>query len=91
MDNHGLRRLLHTWNGDGSDHGLLEENPSATEEEIRIGLEGNLCRCTGYHNIVQAVMSHARSRDPPQSPFTRDRVTNVQPNDRVTSAQGDFQ
>ena len=35
--------------------GLLNENPSPTEGEIRHGLEGNLCRCTGYHNIVKAV------------------------------------
>jgi carbon-monoxide dehydrogenase small subunit len=34
---------------------LLAENPNPTEEEIRDGLEGNLCRCTGYHNIVKAV------------------------------------
>jgi carbon-monoxide dehydrogenase small subunit len=34
---------------------LLEENPDPTEDEIRHGLEGNLCRCTGYHNIVRAV------------------------------------
>jgi carbon-monoxide dehydrogenase small subunit len=34
---------------------LLAENPKPTEEEIRVGLEGNLCRCTGYHNIVRAV------------------------------------
>ena len=34
---------------------LLAENPSPSEEEIRAALEGNLCRCTGYHNIVQAV------------------------------------
>jgi carbon-monoxide dehydrogenase small subunit len=34
---------------------LLAENPHPTEEEIRQGLEGNLCRCTGYHNIVRAV------------------------------------
>jgi aerobic carbon-monoxide dehydrogenase small subunit len=34
---------------------LLEQNPSASEEEIRAGLEGNLCRCTGYQNIVAAV------------------------------------
>jgi carbon-monoxide dehydrogenase small subunit len=34
---------------------LLEDNPHPTEEEIRHGLEGNLCRCTGYHNIVKAV------------------------------------
>ncbi|MBI4498992.1 MAG: (2Fe-2S)-binding protein [Chloroflexi bacterium] len=35
--------------------GLLSRTPNPTEEEIRHGLEGNLCRCTGYHNIVQAV------------------------------------
>jgi carbon-monoxide dehydrogenase small subunit len=35
---------------------LLRENPSPTEEEVRVGLEGNLCRCTGYHNIVKAVL-----------------------------------
>jgi len=40
---------------------LLKENPSPTEEEVRIGLEGNLCRCTGYHNIVKAVMACAES------------------------------
>ncbi|MCX6460072.1 MAG: (2Fe-2S)-binding protein [Actinobacteria bacterium] len=34
---------------------LLNENPNPTEAEIREGLEGNLCRCTGYHNIVKAV------------------------------------
>jgi carbon-monoxide dehydrogenase small subunit len=38
---------------------LLARNPSPTEEEVRHGLEGNLCRCTGYHNIVKAVMSAA--------------------------------
>jgi len=38
---------------------LLAENPSPSEQEVRIGLEGNLCRCTGYHNIVRAVMSAA--------------------------------
>jgi aerobic carbon-monoxide dehydrogenase small subunit len=35
---------------------LLERNPHPTEEEVRHGLEGNLCRCTGYHNVVKAVM-----------------------------------
>ena len=34
---------------------LLQQNPNPTDEEIRHGLEGNLCRCTGYHNIVRAV------------------------------------
>ncbi len=38
---------------------LLAENPSPSEEAIRHGLEGNLCRCTGYHNIVKAVQQAA--------------------------------
>ena len=38
---------------------LLEHNPSPTDEEIRHGLDGNLCRCTGYENIVAAVRSAA--------------------------------
>ncbi len=39
--------------------GLLDEQPNPTEADVRIGLEGNLCRCTGYHNIVAAVLSAA--------------------------------
>ena len=39
---------------------LLKENPNPTEEDVRIGLEGNLCRCTGYHNIVQSVLACAK-------------------------------
>jgi carbon-monoxide dehydrogenase small subunit len=39
--------------------GLLDEHPHPTEDEIRHGLEGNLCRCTGYHNIVKAVQAAA--------------------------------
>jgi carbon-monoxide dehydrogenase small subunit len=39
--------------------GVLNENPSPTEDEIRHGLEGNLCRCTGYQNIVKAVSAVA--------------------------------
>jgi|TARA_Y100001936_G_scaffold220862_1_gene235347 aerobic-type carbon monoxide dehydrogenase small subunit (CoxS/CutS family) len=35
---------------------LVEENQTLTEDEVREGLEGNLCRCTGYHNIVKAVL-----------------------------------
>ena len=38
-------------------YALLESNPSATEEEIRRGVEGNLCRCTGYRKIIDAIMS----------------------------------
>ncbi len=40
---------------------LLANNPSPTEEEVRVGLEGNLCRCTGYHNIVKAVLYAAEN------------------------------
>jgi carbon-monoxide dehydrogenase small subunit len=36
---------------------LLAENPAPTEDEVRLGLEGNLCRCTGYHNIVRAILA----------------------------------
>jgi carbon-monoxide dehydrogenase small subunit len=39
--------------------GLLSENPHPTEAEVRQGLEGNLCRCTGYHNIIRAVLNAA--------------------------------
>jgi carbon-monoxide dehydrogenase small subunit len=39
---------------------LLADNPNPTEDEVRHGLEGNLCRCTGYHNIVKAVLDAAK-------------------------------
>jgi aerobic carbon-monoxide dehydrogenase small subunit len=38
---------------------ILERNPQPTDEEIRHGLEGNFCRCTGYHNIIEAVKAAA--------------------------------
>jgi len=40
---------------------LLKENPDPTEEQVREGLEGNLCRCTGYQNIVRAVLKAAQA------------------------------
>ena len=43
--------------------GLLADNPNPTEDEIRHGLEGNLCRCTGYHNIVKAVQYAAEKME----------------------------
>ena len=45
---------------------LLNENPHPSEQEVREGLEGNLCRCTGYHNIVKSVL-HAASQSGAQS------------------------
>jgi carbon-monoxide dehydrogenase small subunit len=41
--------------------GLLAENPRPTEQQVREGLEGNLCRCTGYHNIVRAALAAAEA------------------------------
>jgi aerobic carbon-monoxide dehydrogenase small subunit len=41
--------------------GLIEENGAMSEDEIRLGLEGNLCRCTGYHNIVKAIQAAQES------------------------------
>jgi aerobic carbon-monoxide dehydrogenase small subunit len=41
--------------------GLLAENPHPTETQVREGLEGNLCRCTGYHNIIRAVLAAAEA------------------------------
>jgi carbon-monoxide dehydrogenase small subunit len=43
---------------------LLAKNPDPSEEEVREALAGNLCRCTGYHNIVKAVLSAAKSEVP---------------------------
>ena len=40
-------------------HRLLQENPTPTEAEVRFGISGNLCRCTGYQNIVKAIMAAA--------------------------------
>jgi carbon-monoxide dehydrogenase small subunit len=39
---------------------LLDRNPNPTEDEIREGILGNLCRCTGYHNIVKAALTAAQ-------------------------------
>ncbi|MEA2601698.1 MAG: aerobic carbon-monoxide dehydrogenase small subunit [Acidobacteriota bacterium] len=40
---------------------LIQRNPNPSEDEVRHGLEGNLCRCTGYHNIVKAVLTAAET------------------------------
>jgi carbon-monoxide dehydrogenase small subunit len=59
MENHGLQCGYCTPGMVMAAIGLLDENPNPSEEDVRIGLEGNLCRCTGYHNIVQSVLSCA--------------------------------
>jgi carbon-monoxide dehydrogenase small subunit len=60
MQNHGLQCGYCTPGMVMAAISLLEENPNPTEEDVRIGLEGNLCRCTGYHNIVQSVLAAAK-------------------------------
>ena len=56
-ENHGLQCGFCTPGMVMSAVALLKDNPKANEHEIRDGLEGNLCRCTGYHNIVRAIES----------------------------------
>lgn len=55
LEKHGLQCGFCTPGIIISVHAMLHENPDPTEEEIRHGLSGNLCRCTGYQNIVEAV------------------------------------
>ena len=59
MENHGLQCGYCTPGMVMAATSLLDENPSPSEEDVRIGLEGNLCRCTGYHNIVKSVLAAA--------------------------------
>ncbi len=59
MDKHGLQCGFCTPGMIMAAADLLARNPSPSDEEIRHGLEGNLCRCTGYHNIVEAVKAAA--------------------------------
>jgi carbon-monoxide dehydrogenase small subunit len=59
MENHGLQCGYCTPGMVMAATSLLKENPHPTEEEVRLGLEGNLCRCTGYHNIVKSVLAAA--------------------------------
>ena len=61
---------------------LLNDNPNPSEDEIRAGLEGNLCRCTGYHNIVKSVQAAGgrgcvmtATEDRPRSPRSGGTVT----------------
>ena len=57
MENHGLQCGFCTPGMVMAAISLLKENPKPTEEDVRLGLEGNLCRCTGYHNIVKSVLA----------------------------------
>jgi aerobic carbon-monoxide dehydrogenase small subunit len=59
MENHGLQCGYCTPGMIMAATSLLNEHPNPSEADVRIGLEGNLCRCTGYHNIVKSVLAAA--------------------------------
>ena len=60
-ENHGLQCGFCTPGMVMASVSLIEEQPNPTERDVREGLEGNLCRCTGYHNIVKAVLAAAET------------------------------
>ena len=64
QDHHGLQCGFCTPGMVMSAAALLKENPKPSEQEVRDYLEGNICRCTGYHNIVKAIMA-ASGQDVP--------------------------
>jgi aerobic-type carbon monoxide dehydrogenase small subunit (CoxS/CutS family) len=66
-DNHGLQCGYCTAGMVLAAVGFLDENPAPNERDVRLGLEGNLCRCTGYHNIVLAVLAAAETHDSKQT------------------------
>lgn len=61
QDHHGLQCGYCTPGMVMAATSLLNEQPDPSEAEVRVGLEGNLCRCTGYHNIVAAVLAAAKA------------------------------
>jgi len=60
-ENHGLQCGFCTPGMVMSALDLVKRNPDPTEREVRVWLEGNLCRCTGYHNIVKSIVAGAKS------------------------------
>src|SRR5205807_6476650 len=67
QEHHGLQCGFCTPGIIMSVHAMLHEHPNPTEEEIRHGLSGNICRCTGYQNIVEAVKLAAQRLSEPQT------------------------
>jgi aerobic-type carbon monoxide dehydrogenase small subunit (CoxS/CutS family) len=61
QENHGLQCGFCTAGMVMAAVSLIEEHPAPTERDVREGLEGNLCRCTGYHNIVKSVLAAAET------------------------------
>ena len=61
-DNHGLQCGYCTAGMIMTTVEMLESNPNPSEQQVRDGLKGNICRCTGYHNIVKAVLAAAEAK-----------------------------
>jgi aerobic carbon-monoxide dehydrogenase small subunit len=61
-ENHGLQCGFCTPGFILQAYWFLKENPNPSEEEVRLGISGNMCRCTGYQNIVKAIMEAAKIR-----------------------------
>jgi aerobic carbon-monoxide dehydrogenase small subunit len=76
-ENHGLQCGFCTPGMVMAAASLLAENPNPTEQEVREGLEGNFCRCTGYHNIVQSVLGAAAKLSGTGSPANTDSSAEV--------------
>jgi aerobic carbon-monoxide dehydrogenase small subunit len=74
-ENHGLQCGFCTPGMVMAATSLLAENPHPTEQEVREGLEGNFCRCTGYHNIVRSVLAAAEALSAPQSAASEAEVS----------------
>jgi carbon-monoxide dehydrogenase small subunit len=62
QENHGLQCGFCTAGMVMASLSLIEEHPDLSERDVREGLEGNLCRCTGYHNIVKSVLAAAATQ-----------------------------
>ncbi len=62
QENHGLQCGFCTAGMVMASVSLIEEHPDLSERDVREGLEGNLCRCTGYHNIVKSVLAAAATQ-----------------------------
>jgi carbon-monoxide dehydrogenase small subunit len=74
-ENHGLQCGFCTPGMVMAATSLLAENPHPTEQQVREGLEGNFCRCTGYHNIVRSVLAAADTLSGAASPVSASTVS----------------
>ena len=88
-DEHGLQCGFCTPGMMLSAKALLDENPNPTEDEIRWALSGNLCRCTGYQNIVKAVLWAAEKLRGPEPPAEESAEKPEERSDEVAIAGGD--